>query len=208
MTDVYLPTRCACGADRCTIFEVVRIRCVGCGRDRGLLPKEATILIASISEKFGEPPTMWLRETSTIPAPDSSATEPCASSSKEPPMRSSEAFPTAYLKASDLNGIPRQVKIDRLGREEMRDGTEKHVLYFHNERRGLCLNKTNFCAIEDLYGDSDEWPGKQIVLRPDRTDFEGKRVDCIRIGVPKPTKPVSSESENPAGDFNDDPDFA
>jgi hypothetical protein len=67
MTDVFLSTPCQCGFDRATIYDVSRIRCVGCNCDRGLLPREALILVATITQKFGEPPVVVVRQSSTIP---------------------------------------------------------------------------------------------------------------------------------------------
>jgi hypothetical protein len=125
------------------------------------------------------------------------------------PMRLHEAFPSRYLKAVDFGGKSKRFVVDRLGHEKMRDGTEKLVLYFRNEEQALVLNKTNFESIESLHGDSNDWPGCEIILRPDQTNFGGKRVAFIRVSrfpqqtaKPTATKPTIYDSEDP-GDFDD-----
>lgn len=212
MTDVFLPTPCQCGFDRATIHDVIRIKCVGCGCNRGLLPREATILIATITAKFGAPPEVVVRKSSTAPAPEQ-PTNPSAQLNtphEDPNMRTSDAFPSKYFKAGDLHGKSRRVVIDQLGSETL-NGETKPVLHLRDEK-SLVMNRTNFEMCEELHGDSDDWPGKAIELYPDKTTFQGRRVDCVRVrGVAKPAakaaKPAkASASENPADDFyNDDP---
>ena len=121
-------------------------------------------------------------------------------------MRSDAAFPSRFIKALDVPK-PRRVIIDQLSPEKL-NGEEKHVLSFQNEQKLLVLNRTNWEAIEDLFGDSDDWPGQTIELYADRTTYQGKRVPCVRVrGVSKPattrSAAKSAQSENPADDFDD-----
>ena len=199
MTDVYMPTPCQCGFDRAVIFDVNRIRCVGCGADRGLLPREATILIATITAKFGEPPTVTIRKTSTAPAPE----QPTNTSAHTPQteqgttMKSSDAFPSRFFKALNLKNKPRRVVIDHVGHEELND-EEKHILYFRDEPKQLVLNKTNWETIEELHGDSEDWPGQAIELFADKTTYQGKRTDCVRVRAATKAKPAKSTRKNRA----------
>jgi hypothetical protein len=106
-------------------------------------------------------------------------------------MKMSEAFPSDFLKCSDLKDREVVATMSSLQKESFgsgKDKEEKHVLGFANSKKRLILNKTNWGAIEALYGDSDSWMGKQIVLYPSRTQFGNKIVDCIRV---KPTQPVT-----------------
>jgi hypothetical protein len=97
-------------------------------------------------------------------------------------MRSSDAFPSKYLKASEIKGKDVPVILDRIEHEEMADGEMKYVLYFIGRTKGLVLNKTNWDTIEEAYGDSDDWPGKPAMLFTVKTkDPTGKTVDGIRI---------------------------
>jgi hypothetical protein len=145
------------------------------------LPPEAIAFIAAIRKQFGEPTSVVLRETSTLPAPTRSANEAMARTRiGHKPMRTHQAFPSRYLKAVSLNGKPLRVTIDRLENEEI-GGEEKFVIYFQERDQGLALNKTNFESLEYLHGDSDDWPGKLVELYPDSTSYQGKRVACIRV---------------------------
>lgn len=100
-------------------------------------------------------------------------------------MKIGAAFPGNYLKAADLQGKRAQVVIERVEMEDI-GGDQKPVAHFKGKDRGLVLNKTNANAIWGLTGsdDTDDWAGTAITLFPSKTDFQGKRVDCIRIDPP------------------------
>jgi hypothetical protein len=111
-----------------------------------------------------------------------------------------------YLNASHLNGDPIAATILNAQQEVIgREREKKIVLYFAEIDRGLVLNKTNFGALAPAYGTETEgWHGKKVTLYPDRTDFEGKEVDCIRLRVdpndyvppaqwPKPKPPTDDD---------------
>lgn len=107
-------------------------------------------------------------------------------------MKISAAFPSEYLKAADLQGRQVKVVIDRV---EMRDVGDDHkpVIFFQGKDRGVVLNKTNSGVLEDAFGDeTDHWHGQTITLYPTKVDYQGKRVDAIRIladPVPPPVQP-------------------
>lgn len=94
------------------------------------------------------------------------------------------AFPSKYIKASDLQGrevtvAMSQVVIEAVGRN---NSDKKPVLYFQGKEKGLVLNKTNSRAISAVYGgDTSRWMGQPVVLYPAMTDFSGEQVPCIRI---------------------------
>lgn len=101
-------------------------------------------------------------------------------------MRVSSAFPSEFLKASDLNG--RNVKVS-MSHVEMKDigGDHKPVLFFIGKEKGMVLNKTNANNISLVYGDeTDGWQGKEIVLFEAMVDFQGKTVAAIRVRAPQP----------------------
>jgi hypothetical protein len=117
-------------------------------------------------------------------------------------MKISAAFPSEYLKAADLQGRQVKVVIDRV---EMRDVGDDHkpVLFFQGKDRGVVLNKTNSAVLEDAFGDeTDHWHGQKITLYPTKVDFQGKRVDAIRLMADPVPPPVQQQprpqSENPA----------
>jgi hypothetical protein len=99
-------------------------------------------------------------------------------------MRISAAFPSDYLKATDLDG--RNVKV-AMSHVEMKDigGDHKPILFFVGKEKGLVLNKTNANNIALAYGDdTDDWNGKEIVLFEAMVDFQGKTVPSIRVRAP------------------------
>ena len=89
-----------------------------------------------------------------------------------------------YLKADDLQKREVKVIIDYNEIAEFDNG-KKVVLKFEGKEKGLTLNKTNAMKIADAYGEDVEgWKGKEIIMYPDKTDFGGKMVDCIRVRIP------------------------
>ena len=101
------------------------------------------------------------------------------------------AFPSSYLKAADLQGRRVQVQIQDVRMEDI-GGEHKPVLRFIGKDRGIVLNKTNANMIAEIAGtdETDEWQGVTIVLFPSKTDFQGKRVDCIRVDRAAASKPA------------------
>ena len=99
-------------------------------------------------------------------------------------MRISAAFPSKYVKASDLGGRKVRVIIDRVAMERPRDDSDemKPVVYFTGTKKGLVLNKTNANTISDGYGDdTDRWHGQAITLIDTVVDYQGKSMAGIRV---------------------------
>ncbi len=119
-------------------------------------------------------------------------------------MRISEAYPSKYLKAADLDGQDRTVSIRACVQEELGQGSEmevKPVLYFDGGQKGLVLNKTNAQAIVEDYGDDTEaWTGREIVLFIQKVTYQGKLTPAIRVRVQKtaPQPVVQSAPAMPA----------
>lgn len=106
-------------------------------------------------------------------------------------MKKSEAFPTRFLSAADLNGKAVTVTIERTPRELLKspkggEEQEKTVLYFVGKKKGLPLNLVNWNSVEEITGekDSDSWVGAKVELFPTKTQMGGDLVDCIRIRAP------------------------
>jgi len=100
-------------------------------------------------------------------------------------MKVGEAFTGAYLKADTFKGKRVTVTCDHVALEKVGEG-DKPVLYFQGKDMGLVLNKTNANMIAEIAGDDemDNWKGVKVVLYAAKTDFQGKRVDCIRVDYP------------------------
>jgi hypothetical protein len=108
-------------------------------------------------------------------------------------MKISSAFPSKYLKAADLQSRTIKLAIDRVQVEDLGD-EEKPILYFKGKSKGLVLNKTNSDVLAATLGDeTEEWAGKEIELYPDKTHFQGKLVDCLRLRVPGPPPAEGAE---------------
>ncbi len=97
-------------------------------------------------------------------------------------MKIGSAFPSEYLKAADLQGRRVKVVISGLSHEEIGDGV-KAVLHFAGKDKGLVLNKTNANMIAEVLGsdETDDWQGATITLFPTKVEYQGKRVDAIRV---------------------------
>lgn len=107
-------------------------------------------------------------------------------------MHIGQAFPSAYLKAADLQGRSVNVLMDRVCMEDI-GGDQKPILYFVGKDRGLVLNKTNGNIIAELYGfETDDWTGKMITLQPARVEFQGKIVDAIRVRLEVPKQAAAA----------------
>lgn len=99
-------------------------------------------------------------------------------------MKVSEAFPSNYLKAADLNGRTVRAVINVVRGEDL-GGDHKLVAYFEGKDRGLVLNKTNAATISMAYGDeTDDWSGQPLELFPQMVSFQGQMVPSIRVRVP------------------------
>jgi hypothetical protein len=129
-------------------------------------------------------------------------------------MNIHDAFPSNYIKASDLGTAQPVVTIERVEYEEVgKTKDQKPVLYFAGKSKGLVLNKTNARKIIELLGSAvtEEWTGQRIRLFATTTEFAGETVECIRVKAagngqpamsrmtpkqPEPPKPAVSAFED------------
>ena|SRR5688572_1412344 len=121
-------------------------------------------------------------------------------------MKIGTAFPSKWLKAADLNGRKVNCVIDSVGFENIGGDEDKLVVFFKGAQKGLVLNVTNANMITEICGsdETDDWVGKQIALFPTRVDFQGRRVDAIRVDHPvangagkAPPPPPADDSDIP-----------
>ena len=117
-------------------------------------------------------------------------------------MRMRDALPGKYLTGDDLDGDV-TVVIDRVVLEPFRDPrtrveTRKPVMYFQRAKRGLIVNRTNWRAVADLYGDeSDNWTGKRITLTSTMVDAYGKQTRAVRVRPIRPQAPSTAVDRVP-----------
>lgn len=118
-------------------------------------------------------------------------------------MNINDAYPSKYLKASDLPEDGSQafviegVSIEEIGKER----EKKPVIHFEDSGKSFVCNKTNANTIAKITGtqEMDEWVGKTINLYRAEVEFGGEMVESIRVklksGKPKPA------SDSPEIDF-------
>jgi hypothetical protein len=96
-------------------------------------------------------------------------------------MNINEAFPSNYLKASDLQGKEPTVTISNVTMEKLGDDA-RMILYFQGKQKGMVCNKTNATNIAAVYGDdTDNWLGCPITLYVAWVDFQGRSVQGLRV---------------------------
>jgi hypothetical protein len=105
-------------------------------------------------------------------------------------MNIGKAFPSKYLKASDIDEgqqikvIIDHVKMEAIGSDE---SEQKPVCYFVGKEKGVVLNKTSADMLSAQYGqDTDDWKDKDAVIYTVETSFQGKACMGLRV------KPVKS----------------
>ncbi len=94
------------------------------------------------------------------------------------------AFPSKFIKASDLQGKTVKLKMIRIEVEKLGDDL-RPVIYFHGTDKGLVANKTNANRITAAYGrETDDWIGKDIELYPEQVEYQGRLTPAIRVREP------------------------
>ncbi len=118
-------------------------------------------------------------------------------------MHIDQAFPSKYVKASELQNRDVAVVISRCDIEKIGDD-RKLVVYFQGKQKGLVCNKTNANRIAHLYGnDTDGWIGKEITLYTDMVDYQGRMVEAVRV-KPSPRRPAQNGAPKQAPPPDDD----
>ena len=123
-------------------------------------------------------------------------------------MNIDQAFPSQWLKASDLRGQTASVTIANVAMEKMGED-QKLTLTFVGKSKGMVLNKTNATCIADAYGkETDGWLGRVILVYPTQCDYQGKRMACLRVRIPReqaaPAPVAAAPVEEPPPDFDPD----
>jgi hypothetical protein len=112
----------------------------------------------------------------------------------------SDAFPSRFLKASDLpEGRDVIVTIEKANVEDIGQGTNKDrkiVLGFKGKDKELVCNKTNANSISKIYGDeTEDWIGKPISLFVMDVEYQGDLMPAIRVR-PRAPAPAGARSES------------
>lgn len=92
-----------------------------------------------------------------------------------------------FLKADDIGNNFWTMTISAVEMKAFDNGERKLAVAFENHDKTLLLNMTNARAISDLYGGgTDGWIGRQIMLFTMPVDYQGKKVNAIRVRGPAP----------------------
>lgn len=117
-------------------------------------------------------------------------------------MNVNTAFPSKYLKPADLQGQRVTLSVDYVEAQTI-GSDQRLVAFFAGKNKGLVLNKTNAVMIQEIAGtdETDNWRGVKIVIYPTKVDFQGRRVDAIRVDWPPDAqRPASGNTFNANGD--------
>lgn len=121
-------------------------------------------------------------------------------------MKANDIYGGKSLKAEDIMGKEPVVTIESVEMKKFDDGP-KAVIKFAGKEKALICNRTNWNSIVDITGeeDSDDWVGKKIKLVVARVDFQGKRVNAIRVDPPSNGRPAQRQAPPPQPEYVDAP---
>lgn len=109
------------------------------------------------------------------------------------------AFPSKYMKVSDLNGKAIVVTISGVEFETVVTDNKLVARFNEGGVKPVVLNKTNCEAVAGIAGSDDylDWSGHKVEIFPSSTEYQGKRVPCIRIRAPRQPKPARQAAPPP-----------
>jgi len=110
-------------------------------------------------------------------------------------MKTSDAFPSRFMKVADLGGKEVAATISSVELEKVGDD-QKLVAYFKGQLKALVLNRTNTTSIEEIAGtdETDDWTNVRIVLYPSTVFFNGSKVPCVRVKAPHRASAVPAQT--------------
>jgi hypothetical protein len=105
-------------------------------------------------------------------------------------MRTSDVIKSKYIRGKDLEGKPPLTLTISDVSEELVGGAgrreSKCILWFHEDPRGISLNKARVLILEAAFGpETDLWSGKRVKLYFDpNVEFGGRRVGGVGLRTP------------------------
>ena len=111
-------------------------------------------------------------------------------------MKRSEVFPSKWLSATDLPDGDTIVTVDRVTIEKLKNqqtqrDEEKPCMFFvEQDLKPMIVNTTNWKQIEKATGeeDSDNWPGRKIILFAAEVEAFGEMRLAIRVRSHAPAR--------------------
>jgi hypothetical protein len=188
-----------CGTNACFVGAgpaptYRQLVCDACEGARGYASKELITFLEKFIEQFGWPDQPIVLRTGKVRKPCSvgvdaataTSTEPKPKTRRKTKVKATELFPSKYLRAADLKGNPRKVKIADVSHETFKDNgvdVVKAVLHLDDGTSMVC-NKTNWGMLAAISGEDDDanWVGVEIELKAQKVSGPGgKIVDSIRV---------------------------
>lgn len=105
-----------------------------------------------------------------------------------------------FLKADDIGQNFWTATVATVEMKEFDNGERKLAVTFQELDKSLLLNMTNARTVSDLYGgDTDHWVGRQLMLFTAPVDYQGKKVQAIRVRGPAPQQggPLQNSHQRP-----------
>jgi hypothetical protein len=100
-------------------------------------------------------------------------------------MNMSKYTGSNYITAEFLKALGRDVRIEtKITSVEDREfeGKDKAVVHLDYQAKAIVLNPTRTQVLVAAFGiESEGWIGKTIIIYPDVTTFQGKKVDCVAL---------------------------
>jgi hypothetical protein len=113
-------------------------------------------------------------------------------------MKLSDAFPSKYLTAEDIEEGDRTLTITAARGEVLGEGAKasnKIIISFREEKKELVCNKTNANPIAKIHGDdTDDWIGKQITLYATEVEYGGEVTLGIRVRLRAPAASAKAKA--------------
>lgn len=115
-------------------------------------------------------------------------------------MKTSEAYPSKYLSAEDLDGKDMTLQIKTVELETIGQGakaSEKLVIGFKGAKKMFVVNKTNANTISKVLGsdETDDWIGQRITIGPREVEFQGDMVLSIRVSLKRPADAAAPKAQ-------------
>jgi hypothetical protein len=156
--------------------------CADCGRHRGWLPEAAARTLVEVTERFGRPEGVAIKNIKEHSAALSSAGEAMSSNGAQPKPERRGNMPNVkdvyksnkFLKGSEIDGVLR-TKITDVVEQELMDfktggKKPKLVATLSATTQPWVINPTNADILSAEYGeDTDNWVGKTVDLTPWQT---------------------------------------
>lgn len=117
-------------------------------------------------------------------------------------MKTSEAYPSKYLTAEDLNGEDVALTIKAVDLETIGQGAkaeQKLVISFRGAKKQFVVNKTNAKTITNVLGseETDDWIGQRITIGPREVEYQGDMMMAIRVSLKKPSSNAVTREPEP-----------